>query len=365
MADNNNFERISQLLARKLAGEITGDEQEELHALLQQHSYASYVKEVLEHNWKDQYDYYKPEKVELLYQKHLGRLATALQEEAVEAEPLVEEGPKRSLRMMGWYIAAACIIAFFIGLWNWWPSEKTENTVIAYQKQITTEKGNRSQVVLPDGSKVWLNAGSTLDYPQQFSGKTRDVQLHGEAYFEVRENKEQPFLVHTNTFTIKVLGTGFNVRAYTNEDSAVAALVHGSIEVLIKGEKDKSILLQPNEKITLPTNTVANPSTAGKTVIPPLKALPEKMVVVEDTVQLETAWVNNKLAFKKTPLVTIAAMLENWFGTSIRFKNKDKENIRLSGVFEGESLDEILDYLQEAYRKFNYTKDKEGVIWIE
>ncbi len=364
MADTNDKERIAQLLAKKLAGEVTSEEQQELHDLLQRYSYASYVNEVLDHKWKDKYDYYHPEKIDALYQKHMERLSNDRQKEVTITESLIDDNRKSPVRRIIWWAAAACIVFAFIAVWKWWPSEKMEKPVV-YQKQITTQKGNRSQVILPDGSKVWLNAGSTLDYPQQFSGKTRDVQLQGEAYFEVVKNKEQPFFVHTNTFSIKVLGTGFNVRAYANEDSAIAALVHGSIEVLIKGEKEKNVFLQPNEKITLPTLAVTTPSQHSKKIVADIQSLPEKMIVVEDSLHLETAWMNNKLAFKNTPLVNIAAILENWFDTSIQFENDDKKNIRLSGVFEGESLDEILSFLKEAYGKFSYKKDSDGVIWIE
>lgn len=352
-------------MAKKMAGEITHEEEEELRVLLQEHSYVSYVDEMLANDWKDSYNYYQPAKVASLFEQHQQRLGNVIEEDN-STEELVEEPVKQGkLRSMWRYAAAACIAVALFATWQWWPSADADKQAVVYGQQLVTQKGSRSQIVLPDGSKVWLNAGSTLDYPKQFTGKTRAVQLQGEAYFEVAKNVKQPFIVHTKTFDIKVLGTGFNVRAYPDEDSAVTSLVHGSVEVITSGKEKRSILLKPNEKITLST-IIAQEATAKtgllETVL--LNTVPEKMMLIDDTVQQETAWVKNQLAFKKMPLVKVALLLENWFGTEIRFRNEDKKALHFTGVFEGQSLDEILETL-EATGTFHYTKDSNGIIWIE
>lgn len=352
-------------MAKKMAGEITHDEEEELRILLQEHSYVSYVNEVLASDWKETYSYYQPGKVASLYEQHHQRLANAVDENSDEEELIVEPLKRGKMRSMWRYAAAACIAVALFAAWQWWPSANADKQAVVYGQQLVTQKGSRSQIVLPDGSKVWLNAGSTLDYPKQFTGKTRAVQLQGEAYFEVAKNVKQPFIVHTKTFDIKVLGTGFNVRAYPDEDSAITSLVHGSVEVITGGKEKRSILLKPNEKITLST-IIAQEATAKtgllETVL--LNTVPEKMMLIDDTVQQETAWVKNQLAFKKMPLVKVALLLENWFGTEIRFRNEDKKALHFTGVFEGQSLDEILETL-EATGTFHYTKDSNGIIWIE
>ncbi len=353
-------------MAKKLAGEITQDEEEELRILLQEHSYVSYVNEVLASDWKETYNYYQPGKVASLYEQHQQRLANAVEETSGEEELIVEPLKQGKLRSIWRYAAAACIAIALFAAWQWWPSAGDDKQAVVYGQQLVTQKGSRSQIVLPDGSKVWLNAGSTLDYPKQFNGKTRAVQLQGEAYFEVAKNAKQPFIVHTKTFDIKVLGTGFNVRAYPDEDSAVTSLVHGSVEVITGGKEKRSILLKPNEKITLSTTISAQKAVeitrAPETVL--LNTVPEKMILIDDSVQQETAWVNNQLAFKKTPLIKVALLLENWFGTEIRFRTEDKKTLHFTGVFEGQSLDEILGIL-EATGTFHYKKDSSGIIWIE
>lgn len=366
MSDKLENEKIWNLMAKKMAGEITHEEEEELRMLLQEHSYVSYVDEMLANDWKDSYNYYHPAKVVSLFEQHQQRLVNVIEEEN-GTEELVEEPVKQGkLRSMWRYAAAACIAVALFATWQWWPSAAVNKTDTVYEQQLVTQKGSRSQIVLPDGSKVWLNAGSTLDYPKQFNGKTRAVQLQGEAYFEVAKNANQPFIVHTKTFDIKVLGTGFNVRAYPNEDSAITSLIHGSVEVITGGKEKRSILLKPNEKITLATTITAQQLTE-KTDVPEtvlLDVVPEKMMLIDDSVQQETAWVNNKLAFKKTPLAKVAQELENWFGTEIRFRNEEKKKLNFTGVFEKESLDEILQIL-ELTKTAHYKKDSSGIIWIE
>lgn len=271
-------------------------------------------------------------------------------------------------RKYGWYAVAACFAFILFATWKWWPAGGGKEREIVYQQQLVTKKGSRSQVLLPDGSKVWLNAGSKLDYPGQFNGKTRDVQLQGEAYFEVMKDNEKPFYVHTHAFDIKVLGTGFNVRAYPDEDSAVTSLVHGSVEVIVGKKEKRTLLLLPDEKITLPMNAGIDETAKtinNKPAVSDLSMVKEKMIKVEDTVQSETAWINNKLAFKKMPLEKVVLLLEKWFDADIRFKNEDKKALNFSGVYDKEDLEYVLYTLGEATGTFRYKKDNAGVIWIE
>jgi ferric-dicitrate binding protein FerR (iron transport regulator) len=230
--------------------------------------------------------------------------------------------------------------------------------------------GSRSEVLLPDGTKVRLNAGSSLDYPKQFNGKTREVKLIGEAYFDVAKDSAKPFFVHTKAFTIKVTGTVFNVRAYSDEDSAVASLIHGSVEVQFDKNKDNIIMLRPNEKLTVAMPAVR--PDENKNAIPENHSKEEKIYVkrgaittMNDSTIAETAWVQNKLAFKNISFEKIAASLEKWFGADIRFKTEGKKLLNLTGTFEGESLEEVLRAFQLTGTHFRYSKDSEGVIWIE
>ena len=116
---------------------------------------------------------------------------------------------------------------------------------------VTTKYGSKTDIQLPDGSKVWLNSGSSLKYDKQFGKELREVVLSGEAFFDVVRNAEKPFIIHTTNMDIKVLGTRFNVKSYANDKQSEASLIHGSIEVFIKKEGLKKILSEPNHKIVV------------------------------------------------------------------------------------------------------------------
>src|SRR4030095_9403678 len=138
--------------------------------------------------------------------------------------------------------------------------EKTPEVVASEaMSSVATKNGNRTKIVLPDGSQVWLNAGSNLDYNNlNFNKDVREVSLNGEAYFDVAKNAGKPFIIHTKKMDIKVLGTTFNVRSYSDEKITEAALIKGSIEVTLKDRKDQKIILKPNEKIIIPNEEPKN-----------------------------------------------------------------------------------------------------------
>src|SRR5690606_28519622 len=116
---------------------------------------------------------------------------------------------------------------------------------------VSTPRGGQYQLVLTDGSKVWLNAASSIRFPATFTGKERNVEITGEVYFEVAHNAAKPFIVKINTVDIKVLGTSFNVNAYEDESSMKTTLLEGSIKV---SEGNQSVIIVPGEQ-ALVTNS--------------------------------------------------------------------------------------------------------------
>lgn len=368
--------RLWHLLSRKVTNEITAEEGKELADLLQQYPFASYIEELISQKWKDSYKSYTDQDIELFLEKHKRRM-----QDLSKVMPLEEEEPEwvvgkkhtistRILRYAA--VAAACVLLTFAG-WKWSGESSKVISEIALQ-QLVTPNGSRSRLMLPDGTKVWLNSGSKLDYPDRFDTGTRDVTLTGEAFFEVTKDVSRPFLVHTKTFDVRVVGTSFNVRAYADEDSAETSLINGVVEVQFKKNKDNksAIVLKPNEKLTIPTPLEPEPGRIGAVVekqraTDDLRARKVAVTSMEDPENTitETAWVNNKLAFKNTSFEKIVQSLEKWFGVRIEFKNEDKKTLRLRGTFEGESLDEILQAFQITGKPFKYKKDDGGTIWIE
>lgn len=222
----------------------------------------------------------------------------------------------------------------------------------------------RSQILLPDGSRVWLNAGSKLDYPEHFAAhQSREVTLEGEAFFVIKPDAERPFRVHTRSFHIRVLGTSFNVRAYPLEDSAVTSLVQGAVEVVLNDASKQVVALKPNEKLTIPVHPVLTQEEHTVALHTPPVIYKSKLTTLQDSIITETAWVQNKLAFKHLELDKVVTMLEQWYGVEINFKDNRKKQLYFTGVFESESLEEVLNAL-ETTLSFSWHKDADGKIWI-
>ena len=143
-------------------------------------------------------------------------------------------------------VAAVILVMFLVGGYIY--VRKMEEIRLA-NNIVTVPVGQRVNLQLPDGTSVWLNASSEIIYPAYFSGSTREIHLNGEAYFEVEHNASKPFIVHTETFDIKVLGTKFNVEAYKGMEGFTTALMEGSVEVTDRKNKDKSVRLYPAQKV--------------------------------------------------------------------------------------------------------------------
>jgi ferric-dicitrate binding protein FerR (iron transport regulator) len=235
---------------------------------------------------------------------------------------------------------------------------------------IVTKNGNRTKIVLPDGSQVWLNAGSNLDYNNDvFNKHLREVTLNGEAYFDVTKNAEKPFIIHTKKMDVKVIGTAFNVRSYSYEKTAEASLIRGSIEVTLKDRKDQKITLKPNEKISIATDEVEQPiSRRGKTTSIKNEVKPIPQIIVKELKQnptnniiAEIAWTQNKLYFEDESLENIAPMLERWFGKKVEITNVSLKNLRYYGNFEKETMEEVLSYLKLS-KRFNFKIEPDSVL---
>jgi ferric-dicitrate binding protein FerR (iron transport regulator) len=238
-----------------------------------------------------------------------------------------------------------------------------ESKIIPAPKQeakfeVSTKYGSRTDIQLPDGSKVWLNSGSTLTYDKQFGKEIREVVLSGEAFFDVVKNAEKPFIIHTTSMDIKVLGTRFNVKSYSGDKLSEATLIHGSIEVSLKKRASEKILLKPNEKILVMNDQVVREgtSTLVKNRPPdPIIAVQKLNYDSKDSTVIETSWVDHKLIFKNESFEDIAIKMERWFGTHVEFEDPALKQERLTGSFTTETIEEALNALQIS-TKFTYLK---------
>lgn len=210
-----------------------------------------------------------------------------------------------------------------------------KNSTEIFFNVMSTPVGRQYQLILSDGSKVWLNAASSITYPTVFSSSERKVQITGEAYFEVMRNKSQPFHVSVNGLDVEVLGTHFNINTYNNEPSIKTTLLEGSIKVT-KG--NSSILIAPGEQAV--TKNASDEENASD-------ELSKKSGVDVDQ---EIAWKNGKFVFQDAEIKSIMRQLERWYGvTAVYSENVTTEEF--DGVISRNvNLSQIVNLLTKTGR---------------
>ena len=192
---------------------------------------------------------------------------------------------------------------------------------------VHADRGERSGVTLPDGTQVKLNAESSLSYTHDFGRELRQVNLEGEAYFEVTRNEDKPFVVHTKYLDIEVLGTSFNVYSYERENVMEMALISGRIKI----------------------QTCSEPSRVNKE---------SGIITVEKTDnRFETAWLRGDLVFRSTTLSDVLAKLERRYGVNIHLNDSSLANDLFTGNFDSEYIVEVMDLLE---RHYDFTYDVRG-----
>lgn len=229
------------------------------------------------------------------------------------------------------------------------------------QQIVSTEKGSKTKIVLPDGSQVWLNADTKLSYSPSFDAATREVTLVGEAYFDVVKDSKHPFVVHTENMDIRVLGTVFNVKSYANETTSQTTLLKGRVQVLLKNQENQEIYLSPNEKITVrntaknkPLHSTNNHSQLNTDTLP---LFVKTDLIAADSVGYETAWKNERLVFRQESFEEIVSVLERWYNVKITVQ-RIPENNKFRGTFNNDNLEDVLKAFQASVGiKYKIEKD--------
>jgi ferric-dicitrate binding protein FerR (iron transport regulator) len=212
---------------------------------------------------------------------------------------------------------------------------------------ITAQNGEIKQFDLPDGSHIALNAGSTLSFPSKFEEPTREVYLTGEALFKVKSDKTHPFIVHTSNYATKAVGTVFNIKAFTNENHIIIALMKGKVLISNAQHALNDLALLPMQMLTVDKKT-------GKTSIESFNS------------KLVTSWEDHELRFKEEPLPEAFNSIARKYGITISYNEKLFKNCRVNANFTNESVTQVLEALKFALR-FNYkitTNGKGGQVVI-
>lgn len=235
--------------------------------------------------------------------------------------------------------------ALFLRLRNSGGAEKAAPVAM-----LTAGRGARKFAKLPDGTQLWLNAGSRIVLARGFSQDQRELTLEGEAFFDVKHDEQHPFVIHTGAYEVRVLGTALNVRAYPGESSMETTLIEGKAEVGLAGNPQSAILLHPNEKVIFPRegeNYERRPIVPDRT----------------DGTIAETSWTKNKLVFRNETLADMSTRLERWYNITIVFDDKRYQQDTISGTFPDMPIDEVMHALRIT-SGFQYKIEKDTVhIW--
>lgn len=268
-------------------------------------------------------------------------------------------------------IAAGFALFGFVYLWYLRSYDSSgDSAEIGVVKEVyQTIKGEKKTFTLTDGTSVTLNSDSRLQIDAEFGKSNRQVFLEGEAYLEVKKDTDKPFLLHTNEFDIRVLGTSFNVKSYPDELASEALLIEGIIELKSKGKNENSIIIKPNQKITIYKNGLAAAPKLTINKIQKSKA-DVKEIAIQDIRHnanneiLDILWKENKLAIVDQDFNEVKNVLERWYDVNITLEGEVIRNYRFTATFREESIDQVLNALKEV-KPFKYKTDGKNITIYE
>ena len=253
-------------------------------------------------------------------------------------------------------VAAVLILVFLFGglasffLFRQIPEQKE----LKQYCEVAAPYGARSEVVLPDGTKVWLNAGSKLRYSTDFNKSNRDLSLTGEGFFDVSKNKEIPFVVNALDLKITALGTQFNVKAYNEDETIETTLIKGKVMLESESGANKfseNIYLLPNQKAVLikgkkeiKVNDISDNTNNNKEA----EITPSVKLIIQEKIDPlpDISWKNNKLIFNAEELSEILKELGRKYNVKFRCESNKIKNYKFTGTLEDETLQQVLNAIK-------------------
>jgi ferric-dicitrate binding protein FerR (iron transport regulator) len=376
------------LLAKKIAGEATADDLRQYQDLLLQDLNRQQQADIMLQIWQQRHVTSSPE-AEAAYIKHLIKNKAAfLEDPEIEELPVIEEikeikqteqieevvvaAPSspiqismpaveapRKAKLTGMAIIGMCaglIIAIAtVKLWNSQRVNASADNVIAGPlSKVSTGNGNRTKLLLPDGTQVWLNAGSRLDYNASTFTNNRQVVLNGEAYFEVTNKSKAPFYVYAKHQLVEAAdATNFNINVYGTGRTAETSVLTGLVAITLNSRADEVYKVHESEKLVvdnLPDSTteINKSSNEKRPAEGSIVALKKINRYPSSNLTVETGWVNNKLVFMDKPFSELALQLERWYDIQIQFENNRLLQAQFTGAFENEPLGKVLSTLQSS-----------------
>ena len=348
-------EHIWFLMSRNLSGEASAAERDELMQLLQDQPALQQQFDILKRWWDSQH-ITADSSVETSTIEHIMQRSS---QESANVIGMKEARKPRLLRNIYGRVAIVAGLLIIITGAVVMLSKKTTPAIAMHE--VLAQKGSRTRTMLPDGSTVWLNAGSKISYIQGLTGATREVTLEGEAYFDIVKRNGRAFIVHTKEIDIYVLGTAFNVKSYPNDKTIETTLIRGLVSITRNGKTEKPVYLHPNQKFVLSlASKKENEPADNLTVNSGQQITPNKPNVinldseVSDTSRTETAWIYNRLEFRGDTFDELAKKLERWYNINIHFEDEKVKQLTFNGSLEIETIEEAFKALRAA-SSFKYT----------
>jgi ferric-dicitrate binding protein FerR (iron transport regulator) len=365
-------DHIWLILGKKLSGEASPEELEELENLLRQYPDLHYPIQNITDLWRLRKPVDQREALASL-QKHLLRLGETGFCQQIYAGSLYPGKRVQGRRMhnaKAAVVGIATLAIFFTGYHLIYsPDTNAKKGSIAGQatvrdetNEIATRPGARSKIILPDGSLVWLNGGSRLIYNKNFDAAIREVELIGEAYFDVKKDTVRPFIIHAQKMNIRVLGTAFNVKSYPGDKRSETSLIRGVIEVTMNDRPREKIILHPAEKLVVMNGTQAKNDADKKTGNASSSVVIGKInYAATDSAVIETSWIDNRMIFRNKIFSELAVELERKYGMAFRFEDENVRQLVFDVNFKNETIHQVLHALQLA-NPFNYHIEKEAIV---
>lgn len=369
MESNNNSD-IKILLTKFLQGELTVVEKQNLFSLISSAENESSFKAILfsllnesaeEHKSRDTVDF------DFIYRNILSEL----KRRKVINDELSKFKRKHRIRIFlirGVSVAAVFAIVFFLG--NFFSLTKKSNSSepvapVSYT-EIKAPFGSKSEVSMPDGTHVMLNAGSKLRYRSDFNLSNRDVTLVGEAYFNVAKNIDLPLFVSAGNLSIKAVGTEFNIKAYEDEEIIETTLLEGKIEITQLGQTEgdnKLIDLNPNQKAIYTRETesfaLSEVSDSNLSVTKPVNTIYNKTLISPKAdVDQVVAWTKGKLIIRGENLYNLSIELQRKYDVTFIFGDEEIKKFRFTGVLLDETLEQVLSVIKLTAPIKYYLKGK-------
>lgn len=313
-------ENLQAIISKYLQGECNYEELRDAFSLLGNPDLDQEIQSIMDDAWNGN-QFTLPEQLE---RKNLNSILQNIHEKIESGSMEIRRQKARRVLYNSARIAALLLIGLVLGI-----GINTFRKTDAITLTSKAPKGSISQMILPDSTIVYLNSGSELKYTQKGSRREREVFLDGEALFQVNENKNRPFVVHTTAYDVEVTGTEFNVMAYKDDKETVTTLVRGSVIIpstdQFKMSSDK--ILVPNQQLLYNRENHSVSMTKVDT-------------------RYFTSWTDNKLIFINMSLEKLVKLLERKYGVDIEVKDKSILNYHYDGTITNESILEVMELLK-------------------